>query len=76
VISDPTDKDGCTSTPIWTICTVANIVRDPEGLVRFKLSLFQEADVDAVLSEELVHLKLPVANPVSVPISQPQGFLR
>jgi hypothetical protein len=33
-----------------------------------------EANVNAVLTEELFHFQLPAANIVSVPAGQPQGF--
>jgi hypothetical protein len=49
-------------------------VREPYGPTRLKVRLVQEADINAVLSEELFQFQLPAAITISVPISQPQGL--
>lgn len=67
-------KDHCASTASRTVRPVANIFRESLVPVRLKVRLVQVADVDAVVTEEPVGFQLPAANPVSVPISQPQGF--
>jgi hypothetical protein len=36
--------------------------------------LVQEANINAVLTEKLFQFELPAANPITVPINQPQGF--
>jgi hypothetical protein len=42
-------------------------------MVRLKVRLVQEADVDAMLTEESDQFQLSAANTVSLAISQPEG---
>jgi hypothetical protein len=74
VTNIPADKNRSATAPILTVCPVANIVSEPEGPARLLVRFDQEADVDTMLTEELIQFQLLSANPVGVPISQPQGF--
>jgi hypothetical protein len=40
------------------------------------VGLFQEANINAVLTEELFQFQLPAAITVSIPAGQPHGFSR
>jgi hypothetical protein len=53
---------------------VGRLVCEPCGPILLKVRLVQEADVNAVLTEELFQFHLSAANSVSVPLSQPQAF--
>jgi hypothetical protein len=63
--------EGC---KIRSIFWSALVVSEPQGLVRLKVRLVQDADFGAVLIEELVHFQRPAANPVSIPMFLPQVF--
>jgi hypothetical protein len=73
MINIPPDKDRCATNPSLTVRPVANIVSESKGPASLKVRLVQEADVDTILTEELIQFQLLAANPVDVPISQPQG---
>jgi hypothetical protein len=74
VINIPADKSRCATTPSLTVRPVENIVSEPEGPARLWVRFVQEADVDAMLTEELIQFQPLSANLVGVPISQPQGY--
>jgi hypothetical protein len=49
MINAPVDRDRSATTTCLTARPVANIIREPEGLVRLQVRLVLDAYVDAVL---------------------------
>lgn len=53
---------------------MVNMISFPQQLIRIKVRLVQEADVNTVFTEELVHFQLLTANPVNFQIGQQYGL--
>jgi hypothetical protein len=70
----PADNDRSATSTCLTVRPSANIVREPEGPVRLYIRIVQEVYVDAVFAEELIQFQFSAANPVSIPVSQSEGF--
>jgi uncharacterized protein YdhG (YjbR/CyaY superfamily) len=68
-----TDKEHCAFSPSRAVRPVADIVCEPYGPIRLTVRLVQVANINTVLTEELVQFQLPSANTISVSTSQPQG---
>jgi hypothetical protein len=65
------DKDRRAPARSGSVRTVSNAVRETYGPLRHEVGLVEEANVNAVLTEELLEFQLPPANIVTLPEGQP-----
>ena len=68
------DQDDCTAPRCWSVCAVAEIIGKPEGLTRVKECLTYETNIDTVLAEKVLQLKLSAPHSVSIPAGEAHGF--
>ena len=64
------DQDGCTATRCRSVCEVAEIIGKPEGLTSIKECLTEETNIDNVLAEKVLQLKLSAAHSVRIPAGE------
>ena len=69
------DQDGCTTPRCRSACGVADIIGKPEGLTMVKESFNLETNIDTLLIEKVLQLRLSAAHSVSIPPGGAQGFI-
>jgi hypothetical protein len=71
IICASTDKNHCASSLLRAVRPVAKIFCEHSGLIRLKVRLVHEANINPVFTKELLQFQLPATNYISVPTSWP-----